>query len=143
MFGIGLPGRLSVFFCLSVCLFVLLFVCLFVVQVVNCAVIHQQSKVGRPCKTFFWIRLMELSAGVTHASKGNQMGKIRIQTQSKQINHLRIGVALRCYLSDPSGTDLTVVFSPPSSPPSRFKPIVNKQLHSSYFSIATHKKYRF
>ena len=51
------------------------------------------------------------------------------------------------WLSDPSGTDLTVVFSssspPPPPPPSRFKPIVNKQLHSSYFSIATHIKYRF
>ena len=47
-------------------------------------------------------------------------------------------------LSDPSGTDLTVVFSSSSpSPSSRFKPIVNKQLHSSYFSIATHMKYRF
>ena len=31
--------------------------------------------------------------------------------------------------------------SPPSS--SRCKPIVNKQPHSSYFSIATHIKYRF
>ena len=42
-------------------------------------------------------------------------------------------------LSDPSGTDLTVVFSSSS----RCKPIVNKQPHSSYFSIATHIKYRF
>ena len=52
-------------------------------------------------------------------------------------------VFLKQLLSDPSGTDLTVVFSSSSSSPSRCKPIVNKQPHSSYFSIATHIKYRF
>ena len=93
------------------------------------------------CQSWPWNQLFPC---VLHESQNTPWtGFATVKLKITITNTLLYHVSNIICLSDPSGTDLTVVFSSSSSSPSRCKPIVNKQPHSSYFSIATHIKYRF